>query len=66
MTYDTTTLYTTKETTQDALDDSTRILHQATGLMSKVNRPHRWTNVSKLQGAAKGPGRSKSVKKITK
>ena len=30
LTYDTTTLHTIKETTQDTLDDSTRILHQAT------------------------------------
>ena len=45
------------------LDDSTRILHQETGLMSKVNRAYRWINVSKPQGAAEGPGRSKSVKK---
>ena len=37
------------------LDDSTRILHQTTGLMSKVNDAHRWLNVSKLQGAVEGP-----------
>ena len=48
------------------LDDSTRIFRQTTGLMSKVNRAHRWINVSKPQGATKGPGRSKSVKKIAK
>ena len=66
MTYDTTTLYTTKETTHDALDDSTQILHQETGLMSKVNHAHRWIDVSKSQRAAEGPGRSKSVKEIAK
>ena len=48
------------------LDDSTRILHQITGLMSKVNRAHRWLNVSKLQGAVEGPARSISVKKTAK
>ena len=66
MTYDTITLHTTKETTHDALDDSTRILHQETGLMSQVNRAHRWIDVSKSQGAAEGPGRSKSVKETAK
>ena len=66
MTYDTTTLYITKETSHDALDDSTRILHQETGLMSKVIRAHRWIDVSKSQGAAEGPGRSKSVKETTR
>ena len=63
MTYDTITLHTTKETTHDALDDSTRILHQETCLMSQVNRAHRWIDVSKSQRAAKGPGRSISIKK---
>ena len=48
------------------LDDGTRILHQETGLMSKVNHAHRWINVSKLQGAVKGPARSISVKKTVK
>ena len=48
------------------LDDSTRILHQKTGLMSKVNRAHRWIDVSKSQGAAEEPGRSKSVKETAK
>ena len=48
------------------LDDSTRILHQKTGLISKVNRAHHWIDVSKSQGAAEGPDRSKSVKKIAK
>ena len=66
MTYDTTTLYITKETTYDALDDSTRILHQETGLMSKVICAHRWIDVSKSQGTTEGPGRSKSVKRTTK
>ena len=60
-------LYTRQKTQHmTPLDDSTRILHQATGLMLKVNRAHRWTNVSKLQRAAEGPGRSKSTKKTTK
>ena len=62
MTYDTITLHTTKKTTHDALDDSTRILHQKTSLMSKVICAHPWIDVSKSQGAAEGPGRSKSVK----
>ena len=66
MTYDTTTLHTTKETTHDALDDSTWILHQETGLMSQVNRAHHWIDVSKSQGAAEGPSRSKSVKETAK
>ena len=35
MTYDTITLHTTKETTHDALDDSTRILHQETASCQK-------------------------------
>ena len=48
------------------LDDSTRILHQTTGLMSKVNRAHCWINVSYLRGVVEGPGRSISVKKIAK
>ena len=48
------------------LDDSTRIFHQITGLMSKVNRAHRWLNVSKLQGAVEGPALSISVKKTAK
>ena len=48
------------------VDDSTLILHQETGLMSKVIRAHRWIDVSKSQGAAEGPGRSISVKKTTK
>ena len=66
MTYDTLTLHTTKETTHGALDDSTRILHQETGLMSKVICAHRWIDVSKSQGATEGYGRSKSVKEIAK
>ena len=49
-----------------SLDDSTRIFRQTTGLMSKVNRAHRWINVSKLQGAVEGPVRSISIKKTAK
>ena len=56
MTYDTITLHTTKETTQDTLDDNTRILHQETGLMSKVIHAHRWIDVNKSQGPVEGPG----------
>ena len=63
MTYITTTTHTTKETPHDTLDDSTWILHQDTGLMSKIVHAHRWLDESKSQGAAEGPGRSKSVKK---
>ena len=37
------------------LDDGTQILHQETSLMSKVNRAHRWINVSKFQGVVEGP-----------
>ena len=48
------------------LNDSTQILHQEMGLMSKVNRAHRWIDVSKSQRAAEGPGRSKSVKETVK
>ena len=48
------------------LDDGTRILHQATSLMSKVNRAHRWTNMSYLRGVIEGPSRSISVKKTAK
>ena len=48
------------------LDDGTRILHQATSLMSKVNRAHHWTNVSYLCRVVEGPDRSIFVKKITK
>ena len=55
-----------KETTHEALDDNTRILHQETGLMSKVIHAHRCIDVSKSQGAAEGSGRSKSVKEIAK
>ena len=65
MTYDTSTLHITKETTHDALDDSTQILHQEMGLMSKVIRAHHWIDVSKSQGAAEGPSQSKSVKETT-
>ena len=39
---------------------------QETGLMSKVIRAHHWIDVSKSQGAAEGPGRSKSVKETAK
>ena len=56
----------TEEITHDALDDSTRILHQETGLMLQVNRAHCWIDESKSQGAAEGPGRSKSVKETAK
>ena len=62
MTYNTITLHTTKETTHDALDDSTRILHQATtSCQSSPCSP--LDNVSYLRGVVEGPGRSISVKK---
>ena len=48
------------------LDDSTWILHQTMGLMSKVNRAHRWISVSYLRGVVEGPDRSISVKKIAR
>ena len=64
LTYDT-TLHTIKETTQDTLDDSTRILHQATtSCQSSLCSP--LDNVSYLRGVVEGPGRSISIKKTTK
>ena len=57
---------TKKKQHKTPLDDGTQILHQATGLMSKVNYAHRWINVSKLQGAVEDPGRSISVKKTAR
>ena len=62
LTYDTTTLHTIKETTQNTLDDSTRILHQATtSCQSSPCSP--LDNVSYLRGVVEGIGRSISVKK---
>ena len=47
VTYDTTKLNMTKKKRHmTLLDDCARLLHQATDLMSKVNRAHRWTDVS--------------------
>ena len=48
------------------LDDSTQILHQGIGLMSKVNSAHRWIDVSKSQCPAEGPGQYKFVKETVK
>ena len=54
-----------KEPTQDTLDDSTRILHQATtSCQSSPCSP--LDNRSYLRGVVEGPGRSISVKKTTK
>ena len=65
LTYATTTLHIIKETTQDTLDDSTRILHQA--MTSCQSSPcSLLDNVSCLRGVVEGPGRSISVKKTTK
>ena len=62
---DTTTLHKIKETTQDTLDDSTRILHQAT--TSCQSSPcSSLDNVSYLRGVVEGPGRYISVKETTK
>ena len=52
MTYDTIILHTTKKTTHDALDDSTRILHQAT--TSCQSSPCSPLNVSYLRGGSWG------------
>ena len=59
---DTTTLHKIKETTQDTLNDSTRILHQATtSCQSSSCSP--LDNVSYLRGVVEGLGQSISVKK---
>ena len=67
MTYDTTKLNMTKKKQHmTPLNDGTWILHQATNLMSKVHRAHRWINVSQLHGAVEGPGQPIFVKKVAR
>ena len=63
---DTTTLYMTRETMQDAPRWQYTDPSPSNDLMSKVNRAHHWTNVSYLRGVVEGPGRSISVKETTK
>ena len=46
VTYDTTKLNMTKKGHMTPLDDCARLFHQAMDLVSKVNRAHRWTDVS--------------------